>query len=98
MMVSIPHCNENLIYAFPEKELRNLSPTFNIHVSVDDILYIYRIGPHISLHQTYMQAHPGNKYVDRSQTQEYGIFVSNFRYCVFAVLHEIQYRQKAYYE
>jgi hypothetical protein len=27
-----PHCNENPIYVFPEKELRGLSPNFNIRV------------------------------------------------------------------
>jgi hypothetical protein len=37
-------CNENPIYVFPEKELRGLSPNFNIHVSKND-LYIPRIGP-----------------------------------------------------
>ncbi len=41
------HCNENPIYVFPEKELRGLSPNFLIHVSVS-VLYIPRIGPHIS--------------------------------------------------
>jgi hypothetical protein len=30
------HCNENPIYVFPEKELRGLSPNFQIHVSVSD--------------------------------------------------------------
>jgi hypothetical protein len=35
-----PHCKENSIYVFPEKELRALSPNFHIHVSVND-LYIY---------------------------------------------------------
>jgi len=33
------HCNENPHYVFPEKEIRGLSPTFHIHVSVSD-LYI----------------------------------------------------------
>ncbi len=37
------HCNDDPIYVFPEKELRDLSPNFNIHVSVSD-LYIPRIG------------------------------------------------------
>jgi hypothetical protein len=27
-----PHCNENPIYVFPEKELRGISPNFYIHV------------------------------------------------------------------
>jgi hypothetical protein len=43
-----PHCNENPIYVFPEKELRGPSPNFHIHVSVRD-LYIPRIVPHIFL-------------------------------------------------
>ncbi len=30
------HCNENIIYVFPEKELRGVSPNVNIHVSVSD--------------------------------------------------------------
>jgi hypothetical protein len=42
--------NENLIYVFPEKELRGLSPNFPIHVSVSD-LYFPGIGPSIFLQQ-----------------------------------------------
>ncbi len=53
-----PHSNENPIYVFPEKELRGLSPSFHIHVSVSD-LYIPRIGPHIFLQQN-MQTDRGN--------------------------------------
>jgi hypothetical protein len=41
------HCNENPIYAFLFWELRSLSPSFHIHVSVSD-LYIPRIGQNIS--------------------------------------------------
>jgi hypothetical protein len=52
------NCNENPIYVLPEKELRGLSPNFNIHVSVSD-LYIPRIGPHIFLQQN-KQNDPGN--------------------------------------
>jgi hypothetical protein len=52
------HCTENRIYAFPEKELRGLSPNSYIHVSVSD-LYIPRIGPHIWLQQN-RQTDPGN--------------------------------------
>jgi hypothetical protein len=37
------HRNENPIYVFPEKELRDLSPKFHIHVSVND-LFIPTIG------------------------------------------------------
>jgi hypothetical protein len=40
------HCDENPIYVFPEKELRDLSPNFHIHVSVGD-LSIPRTGYHI---------------------------------------------------
>ncbi len=43
------HCNENSIWVFPEKKLRDLSPNFLIYVSVSDIP---RIGPHIFLQQT----------------------------------------------
>jgi hypothetical protein len=35
------HCNKNPIHVFPKKELRGLSPNFQIHVSVSD-LYIPR--------------------------------------------------------
>jgi hypothetical protein len=37
------HCKENLIYVFPEKKLRGLSPSFRIHVFAGD-LYIPTIG------------------------------------------------------
>ncbi len=40
------HCKENPIYVFLFWELRGLSPSFHIHVSVRD-LYIPRMGPHI---------------------------------------------------
>ncbi len=40
------HCNENPIYVFLSWELRGLSPSFHIHVSVSDS-YIPRIGLHI---------------------------------------------------
>ena len=38
--VSRPHCKENTIYVFPEKELRGLSLNFHIHVSVS-YLHVY---------------------------------------------------------
>jgi hypothetical protein len=46
------HCKEFWIYVFPEKELRGLSPNFQIHVhiSVRD-LYIPTFGPPIVLQQ-----------------------------------------------
>ncbi len=47
-MSETSHCDENLGYVFPEKELRGFSPNIHIHVSVSD-LYIPRIGPHIYL-------------------------------------------------
>jgi hypothetical protein len=42
------HCNENPIYVNPEKEFRDLSPNFHIHVSISN-LSIPRISPHIFL-------------------------------------------------
>jgi hypothetical protein len=48
MMRGKPHCNENTIYVFPEKELLGLRPNFHIHVFVSD-LYIPMIDPHIFL-------------------------------------------------
>jgi hypothetical protein len=65
------HCNENLIYVFPEKELRGLSPKFHIHVPVSD-LYIPRIGLHIFLQQNRQTDCGGNEYIHRSQTHESG--------------------------
>ena len=41
------HCKGNPVYIFLFWELRGLSPSFYIHVSVSD-LYSPRIGPHIS--------------------------------------------------
>jgi hypothetical protein len=59
------HCNENPIYVFPEKELRGLSPNFNIHVSVSD-LYLPRIGPHIFLLQN-RQTDCGKMHIEIAQ-------------------------------
>jgi hypothetical protein len=55
------HCNENLIYVFPEKELRSLSPNFHIHLSVCD-LYIGFCSPSIR---------PQSKPVHLSQVHNY---------------------------
>jgi hypothetical protein len=66
------HCKEISIYVFPEKELHGVSPNFHIYVSVSD-QYIPRIGPPIFLQQNRQTDFPF-----------LGIFVSNFRYCVFA--------------
>ncbi len=54
----IKHYKENPIYVLIFWKLRNLSPNFHIHVSVND-LYIPRIGPHSSLQQN-RQTNPGN--------------------------------------
>ncbi len=54
----ILHGNENPIYAFPEKEMRGLSPNFHIHVTGSD-LHISRIGPHIFFQQ--------NRQIDRGK-------------------------------
>jgi hypothetical protein len=42
--IFISHCNENSIYAFPEKELSGLSPNFHIHVSVSDLYRMQTIN------------------------------------------------------
>ncbi len=41
------HCKYISIYVFPEKELRDLSPNFHIHVSVSDLLYIFPQSVHL---------------------------------------------------
>ncbi len=87
------HCNENPFYVFPEKEFRSLRPNFHIHVSVCDE-YIYsqdrstfscrRIGrPIVGIYQL-LRYECGNWDWGRA-IPFLGIFVSNFRYCVFAV-------------
>ncbi len=72
--------------------VRPLRPNFHIHVSVSD-LYISRICPHISCSRTGKSI--VGEYINNSQTHEYwswdcgraisfvGIFVSNFRYCMY---------------
>jgi hypothetical protein len=47
---SNPHCNENPIYVFPEKEFFGAAsvPISHIYVSLSN-LYIPRIGPYILL-------------------------------------------------
>jgi hypothetical protein len=52
------HCTKDLIYVFPEKELRGFSPDSYIHVSVSH-LYNPRISPNIWLLQN-RQTDPGN--------------------------------------
>ncbi len=84
----LPHCNENPIYVFPEKELRGLSPNFHIYVSVSDIyIYIYIYISHIFLQQN-KQTHCGRIYKSltgcRQRNSFSGKFVSKFQYCVFA--------------
>ncbi len=99
------YCNENPVYVSIFWELRGLSPNFHIHVSLS-VLYIPMIGHHILLQQN-RQTDCGNKY--RSQTHEcgnwdcghavpfLGIFVSNFRKCVFAVWEEHYQKECALY-
>ncbi len=62
------HCYENPIYVFLFWELRGLSPSFHIHVSVSD-LYVPRIGPHIWLLQN-RQTDPGNTNINLLQIFE----------------------------
>ncbi len=51
-----PHCKENSIHVFPEKELRGLSPNFHTHVSGND-LYVPTLGPSIFLQQKWQSDH-----------------------------------------
>ncbi len=60
------HCKDILIYVFPEKELRGLSPNFHIHVAVSN-LYIPTFGPPIFLQQN-RQTDPRN--INRLQKHE----------------------------
>ncbi len=87
------HCREILIYVFPEKELRGLSP-FHINASMS-VLYITTFGPPIFLQQN-RQTDQGNLYIAHgnmnvgigtaaAQVPFLEIFVSNFWYGVFAV-------------
>ncbi len=71
------HCNENPIYVFLFWELRGLRPNFHIHVSVS----AKRSWENI----INSQAHECWNW-DWGRTIPFlGKFVSNFRYCVFAV-------------
>jgi hypothetical protein len=51
------HNTENLKHIFPEKELRCLSPNFQIHVSVSDLLVYV---PTVGLLQENMWTYPVN--------------------------------------
>ncbi len=88
------HSNSNSVYIFLFWELRALSPNFQIHVSVR--IYIFPGSVHIF--PPAEKADPSWEYIIRSQTHEcgnwdwgpnipfLGIFVSNFRHFVFAVM------------
>jgi hypothetical protein len=54
MVVAVtgPHCNENLIYVFSEKELFGISFNFYIHV------YVSELGSHIFLQQNRQSGRP----------------------------------------
>ncbi len=89
----VAHCNENPTYIFLFWEERGLSPNFHIHVSVSD-LYSPRMGLHISssrigrpivgIYKSLTGAWCGNWDWD-PDIPFLGIFVSKFRYIVFAV-------------
>ncbi len=84
------HCNESSIYVFPEKELRGISPNFHIQVSAS-YLYIYifscsRIGkPILGINESLTDTRMWKLGLRPSNSFSGSIFVSNFRYCVFAV-------------
>ncbi len=73
------HCKKITIYVSPEKELRDLSPNFHIHVSVSD-LCIPMIIPLIFLQQN-MQTDRGNIYIahrNKYSRQELGLWKGQF--------------------
>jgi hypothetical protein len=91
---------------FPEKELRALSPNFNIFVFVSN-LYIHTFSPPIFLQQNRQTNKRNIKIAQRNMNGGIGtvysravpflgIFVSNFRYFFYAVYGtvflEIQYK------
>ncbi len=89
-----PHCKEDLIYVFPEMKLRGLVPNFHIHVTVIDS-YIPMIGPAIcckicrtilGIYESLIDTVHECRNWERGPAVSFlGIFVSNFRYIVFAV-------------
>jgi hypothetical protein len=82
------HCKEDQLYVFPEMKLRGLVPNFHIHVSVS-YLHIPTIGPPIFCSKiggpiVVIYNECGNW--DKGRAVSFlGIFVSSFRYHVFAV-------------
>ncbi len=88
------HCKENPIHVVLFWELRGISSSFHIHVSVSD-LCIPRIGPHISCSRigrsilgiciNYFQTHDCGNWDFGRAIPFLGIFVSKFWYQFFAV-------------
>ncbi len=96
------HRNENPIYVFIFWELRGLSPTFHVHVSVSDLfpglVHIFsccRVGKSIvGLYKSLTHTHGCGNW-DCGRTIPFlGIFVSNFRYCFFAACMREQGREE----
>ncbi len=89
------HCTENTIYKFPEKELPGLSSNFHVHVSVSDV---YIPTGRFTYFPAAEYADRSWEYINSKQKHEcrnsdcgraipfLGIYVSNFRYCIFAVV------------
>jgi hypothetical protein len=88
------HFKEILIYVFPENELRGLCSNFHIHVSVSDSYTVFSRSVHLFPAAEYARSW---EYINRRQEHEcrnwdrgravpfLGIYVSNFRYSIFAV-------------
>ncbi len=76
----------NLKKLFPGKELRGHSPNFHIHVSVSD-LYIPTMDLCLFCCRKYMDR--SWKYINRSQTQEYGIQPTKKFFVLFLLYHHI---------
>jgi hypothetical protein len=87
------HSKQDPIYVFPEIKLRGLVPNFHIHVSVSN-LNIPMIGPHILMQQIHEC-----RYWERGRAVSFlGIFVSIFRYSVYAVYPQIVQVQIIHYK
>jgi hypothetical protein len=89
------YCKEIWIYVFPKRKLCGLSPNFHIHVSVSEIYiptvrstFVFscnRIGRPIREIYKWLTETLFSNWNCRRAVPFLGIFVSNIRYCVFAV-------------
>ncbi len=78
-----PHCNENPIYVFQEKELHGLSPNFYIPVSVNDLF-----NPRLGRSTYFPIVEQANRSLKDTWKWKLGRSraIPFLRYCVFAVM------------